>query len=157
MSKSHAAYNVIAGEMQLKTSQVSAVSGLLEDGGTVPFIARYRKEATGLLDEIQIGTIRDRLLQLQELDKRRKTIISSLTERALLSPGLQKAVLGAQDLTTLEDVYLPHRPKRRTRSLIAREKGLEPLAQVLLQQEQLLPLLIHLVPMTLWIRDGVPE
>lgn len=125
----------IAREMQLKTAQVTAVTTLLDDGGTVPFIARYRKEATGLLDEVQITAIRDRLLQLSELDKRRKTIISSLTERNLLSATLHKAVLAAPNLTVLEDVYLPHRQKRRTRSLIAQEKGLEPLARTIFQQD----------------------
>ena len=127
--------DIVSKEMQLKTGQVAAVETLLEDGGTVPFIARYRKEATGLLDEIQIAAIRDRLLQLAELDKRRKTILNSLTERDLLHPALHKAVLAAPNLTILEDVYLPHRLKRRTRSLIAREKGLEPLAQAIFQQD----------------------
>jgi len=127
--------DIISKEMQLKDGQVAAVETLLEDGGTVPFIARYRKEATGLLDEIQIAAIRDRLVQLAELDKRRKTIINSLAERDLLQPALHKAVLAAPNLTILEDVYLPHRLKRRTRSLIAREKGLEPLAQAIFQQD----------------------
>lgn len=127
--------DTIAREMQLKPSQVTAVATLLDDGGTVPFIARYRKEATGSLDEIQITTVRDRLQQLSELDKRRKTIISSLTERDLLSARLHKAVLAAPNLTVLEDVYLPHRQKRRTRSLIAKEKGLEPLARAVFQQD----------------------
>lgn len=127
--------NSIAAEMQLKPAQVAAVANLLEDGGTVPFIARYRKEATGLLDETQITIIRDRLLQLAELDKRRKAIIGSLTERNLLTQELHKAVLGAPDLRILEDVYLPHRVKRRTRSLIAREKGLEPLARLIFRQD----------------------
>jgi uncharacterized protein len=125
----------IATEMQLKPAQVATVAGLLEDGSTVPFIARYRKEATGLLDEVQITGIRDRLLQLAELDKRRKAIIGSLMERDLLNPKLHKAVLGAPDLATLEDVYLPHKLKRRTRSLIAREKGLEPLARLIFEQD----------------------
>jgi uncharacterized protein len=127
--------DIVAQEMQLKTDQVMSVATLLDDGGTVPFIARYRKEATGLLDEIQITAIRDRLLQLAELDKRRKTIISSLTERNLLNATLEKAVLAAPNMTVLEDVYLPHRQKRRTRSLIAQEKGLEPLARAIFQQD----------------------
>ena len=127
--------NSIATEMQLKPAQVAAVAGLLEDGGSVPFIARYRKEATGLLDEIQITAVRDRLLQLAELDKRRKAIIGSLSERDLLTQELHKAVLSAPNLTILEDVYLPHRVKRRTRSLIAREKGLEPLARLIFKQD----------------------
>jgi len=128
--------NSIAGEMQIKPAQVAALVTLLEDGSTVPFIARYRKEATGSLDEIQIAAVRDRLQQLAELDKRREAIISSLTERDLLNPKLHKAVLDAPNLTILEDVYLPHRIKRRTRSLIAREKGLEPLAHIILKQDK---------------------
>ncbi len=128
--------DIIAREMQLKAGQIKAVATLLDDGGTVPFIARYRKEATGLLDEVQITTIRDRLRQLSELNKRRKTIISSLTERDLLSAALHKAILAAPDMTLLEDIYLPHRQKRRTRSLIAKEKGLEPLARAIFQQDK---------------------
>ncbi|MFH1020072.1 MAG: Tex family protein, partial [Pseudomonadota bacterium] len=100
------------------------------------FIARYRKGATGLLDEIQITVIRDRLLQLSELDKRRQAIIASLSERELLEPKLHQALLGAANLTILEDLYLPHRPKRRTRSSIAMEKGLEPLARAIFRQDQ---------------------
>ncbi|MDR9502549.1 MAG: Tex family protein [Desulfurivibrionaceae bacterium] len=128
---------IIARELQIKGGQVAAVATLLEGGGTVPFIARYRKEATGLLDETQITAVRDRLLQLAELDKRRQTIITSLSERDLLDPKLHQAVLSAPSLTTLEDIYLPHRPKRRTKSLIAREKGLEPLAGALFGQEKM--------------------
>ena len=128
--------NSIAGEMQIKPAQVAALVTLLEDGSTVPFIARYRKETTGSLDEIQIAAVRDRLQQLAELDKRQEAIISSLSERDLLNPKLHKAVLDAPNLTILEDVYLPHRIKRRTRSLIAREKGLEPLAHIILKQDK---------------------
>ena len=127
--------NIIARELQLKRGQVEAVATLLEDGGTVPFIARYRKEATDLLDETQITAVRDRLQQLGELDKRRQAIITSLTERDLLDDKLRDAVLAASDLSILEDIYLPHRLKRRTRGLIAREKGLEPLARALIEQD----------------------
>ena len=127
---------IIAQELKIKTGQVAAVATLLADGGTVPFIARYRKEATGLLDEIQIAAIRDRLLQLAELDKRRQAIIASLGERELLEPKLHQALLGAANLTILEDLYLPHRPKRRTKSIIAMEKGLEPLARAIFRQDQ---------------------
>ena len=127
---------IIAQELKIKTGQVAAVVTLLGDGGTVPFIARYRKEATGLLDEIQITAVRDRLLQLAELDKRRQAIIGSLSERELLEPKLHQALLGAANLTILEDLYLPHRPKRRTKSIIAMEKGLAPLAQAIFRQDQ---------------------
>lgn len=114
---------IIAHELQIKSSQVAAVATLLNDGGTAPFIARYRKEATGLLDETQITAVRDRLLQLVELDKRRQAIITSLAERELLDQNLHQALLAASNLTILEDLYLPHRPKRRTRSIIAMERA----------------------------------
>ena len=127
--------DIIARELQIKTGQVTAVAALLNDGATVPFIARYRKEATGLLDEIQITAIRDRLSQLAELDKRRQAIIASLSERNLLEPQLHQALLAAPSLTLLEDLYLPHRPKRRTRGMIARERGLEPLALAIFKQD----------------------
>lgn len=127
--------DIIARELHIQTSQVAAVATLLNDGGTVPFIARYRKEATGLLDEIQITAIRDRLSQLAELDKRRQAIITSLSERDLLAPQLHQALLAAPSLTLLEDLYLPHRPKRRTRGMIARERGLEPLARAIFRQD----------------------
>ena len=126
---------IIARELQIKGDQVAAVAELLEGGATVPFIARYRKEASGLLDETHITAVRDRLLQLAELDKRRQVIITSLSERNLLDDRLRAAVLGAPNLTLLEDIYLPHRPKRRTRSFIAKEKGLEPLARTLFRQK----------------------
>jgi len=126
---------IIARELQIKTGQVAAVAALLHDGATVPFIARYRKEATGLLDETQITAIRERISQLAELDKRRQAIIASLSERDLLEPQLHQAILAAANLTLLEDLYLPHRPKRRTRSMIAKERGLEPLARAIFRQD----------------------
>ncbi len=122
----------IAAELKLRPDQVAAVAGLLEEGGTVPFIARYRKEATGSLDEVAITAIRDRLEQLQELEKRRSAIIKSLKERNLLEAGLERKILAADSLTVLEDLYAPHKPKRRTRATIAKEQGLEPLAELLL-------------------------
>ena len=125
----------IAQELNIQVGQAAATAALLGDGATVPFISRYRKEATGLLDETQVTTIRDRLGQLAELDKRRQAMIASLTERDLLSADLTAALQAASSMTVLEDIYLPFRPKRRTRSLIAREKGLEPLAQSLLAQK----------------------
>ncbi|HDL85535.1 MAG TPA: RNA-binding transcriptional accessory protein, partial [Candidatus Acetothermia bacterium] len=117
-------------------TQVRAVASLLLDGATVPFIARYRKEKTGSLNEVAITSIRDRLAQLAELDKRREAILSSLAERDLLTDELRVAVEGATTLPALEDIYLPHRPKRRTRATIAREKGLEGLAKLIFSQEQ---------------------
>ncbi|MBX9689986.1 MAG: RNA-binding transcriptional accessory protein [Candidatus Obscuribacterales bacterium] len=126
-SDSHAAR--IAAETQILQRQVSAVLDLLAEGATVPFIARYRKEASGSLDEVQIMTIRDRAQQLEELDKRREAILKSLSERNLLSPELQVKVDAAVTLTELEDLYLPFKPKRKTRAGTAREKGLEALAR----------------------------
>jgi uncharacterized protein len=124
----------IAGELSLRPAQVGAAAKLLEEGGTVPFIARYRKEATGLLDEVAIAAIRDRLAQLGELDARRQSILKSLEERNLLTEELRGKVDGALTMATLEDVYQPFRPKRRTRATIARERGLEALAELVLAQ-----------------------
>ena len=122
MLNTHAA--VLASELAIKEEQVHAVSSLLDEGATVPFIARYRKERTGSLDEVTISSIRDRLAQLAELDKRREAILSSLEERDLLTEDLRMAIAGAVTLSALEDIYLPYRPKRRTRATIARERGL---------------------------------
>jgi len=125
----------ITKELSLQPRQVAAVAVLLEEGGTVPFIARYRKERTGELDEVQITSIRDRLEQLGELDKRRETVLSSLEERKLLTGELKAKIGAAETLATLEDIYLPFRPKKRTKATIAKERGLEPLAEILWPQE----------------------
>ena len=125
----------IAGELHIAHKQVQAVESLLAEGATVPFIARYRKEMTGSLDEVAITSVRDRLAQMAELDKRRDAIIKSLEERGLLTDELKAAVAGAQTMSVLEDIYLPFRPKRRTRATIAREKGLEQLARTLFVQD----------------------
>jgi uncharacterized protein len=126
----------IAEELELKPQQVLATAALLDEGATVPFVARYRKEATDSLDEMAIAKIRDRLHQLGELDKRREAVLKSLNERELLTDELQNKILAAETLSVLEDIYLPYRPKRRTRATVAREQGLEPLALKLLAQEQ---------------------
>ena len=126
----------IAEELEIKPQQVLATAALLDEGATVPFVARYRKEVTDSLDEVAITTIRDRLHQLRELDKRREAILKSLHERELLTDELKDKVLAAETLTILEDIYLPYRPKRRTRATVARERGLEPLALKLFAQEQ---------------------
>ena len=107
-------------ELNLKVHQVAATAQLFAEGATVPFIARYRKEATGELDEVQITAIRDRLEQMRAIDERRASILASLKERNLLSPALEKAVNAADSLTVLEDIYLPFRPKKRTRATIAK-------------------------------------
>ena len=133
MDQNHA--RRIADELDLNIWQVEAAGRLIEDGATVPFIARYRKEATGTLDEVAVTAVRDRSAQLLELDKRREAILGSLTERGLLTDELKAGIRGAETLSALEDLYLPFRPKRRTRGTAAREKGLEPLATRLLEQD----------------------
>jgi uncharacterized protein len=124
----------IAAELTLRPKQVLATVELLEGGATIPFIARYRKEVTGSLDEVAITAIRDRLNQLKELDDRRESIIKSLEERELLTDELKEQIMQAETMAVLEDIYLPYRPKRRTRATIAREKGLEPLAEIIFAQ-----------------------
>jgi uncharacterized protein len=125
----------IAQELKLAQGQVAATVNLLDDGASVPFIARYRKENTASLDEVAITSIRDRLSQIRELRDRRHAILESLEKRGLLTEELRLAILTAETMTTLEDIYLPYRPKRRTRATIAKEKGLEPLALHLWGQE----------------------
>jgi protein Tex len=125
----------IAIELGLRPKQVNAVALLLEEGATIPFIARYRKEATDSLDEVAVAAIRDRLEQLAELDSRRDAIFRSLEERGLLTDELKEKLEASQTISVLEDIYLPFRPKRRTRATIAREKGLESLAQRLFAQD----------------------
>jgi len=123
----------------IRLEQVRAVAALLADGATVPFIARYRKEATGSLDEVAITNIRDKIHQLNELNERRRTVLDSLEKNGHLTDDLKQRVLAAETMAVLEDIYLPFKPKRRTRGIIAREKGLEPLALLLLEQNGLDP------------------
>ena len=125
----------IAAELNLMHKQVRATALLFDEGATIPFIARYRKEATGSLDEVAIGAIRDRLSKLIELDKRREAILKALEERGQLTDELKEKIAEAESLTVLEDIYLPYRPKRRTRATIAKEKGLEPLALLIFSQD----------------------
>ena len=127
----------IAHELSIKPAQVQATAQLLKEAATVPFIARYRKEMTGSLDEVVITAIRDRLLQLEELESRRDAIIKSLVERNFLTDELREKIIAAETLAILEDLYLPFRPKRRTRATIAREKGLEPLAAGIFTQDDM--------------------
>ncbi len=124
----------IADELSVRSAQVEATAKLIEEGSTVPFIARYRKEVTGNLDEVQVIAIRDRLDQLKQLDERRAAILKSLEENNHLTPELEKAVKEAEVLSKLEDIYLPYRPKRKTRGMKAKEMGLEPLAMLILEQ-----------------------
>jgi len=129
----------LAKELAARTDQVSAAIALLDDGATVPFIARYRKEATGGLDDIQLRLLEERLRYLRELESRRETILASIEEQGKMTPELKKAIENAEDKTLLEDLYLPYRPKRRTKAQIAMEAGLEPLANSLLDDPTLSP------------------
>ncbi len=124
----------IAEQLGLGQRQVEKTIELLEQGATVPFIARYRKEATGSLNEVQITAIRDLLIRLKELDKRREAILSSISEQGKLTPELEQQILSAATMTELEDLYLPYKPKRRTRATMAIERSLEPLANELQKQ-----------------------
>ena len=128
---------MMSGELGIASGRVGAVVSFLDEGATVPFIARYRKEATGSLDEVTITAIRDRIARLKDLDDRRDSILASLEERGLLTDELKERILAAATMTELEDIYLPFRPKRRTRATIAREKGLEPLAELIFEQSPL--------------------
>jgi uncharacterized protein len=124
----------ISREINVQPRQVQATARLLEEGATVPFIARYRKEVTGSLDEILIAAVRDRLAQLEILDKRRTAVLKSLKDLGKLTGELENRILLAETLAVIEDIYLPFRPKRRTRAAMARQRGLEPLAILLFEQ-----------------------
>ena len=132
MQEAHA--TTLVSELGLTSAQVQATVALLDQGDTVPFIARYRKEATANLDEVAIVSIRDRIEQLRALDKRREAVLRSLEEQGKLTDDLKAKVMAAATLSVLEDLYLPYRPKRRTRASMAKDKGLEPLAKVLWAQ-----------------------
>ncbi|MDR3100642.1 MAG: RNA-binding transcriptional accessory protein, partial [Paraburkholderia sp.] len=122
----------IASELTVQPRQVAAAVQLLDEGATVPFIARYRKEVTGNLDDTQLRTLEERLLYLRELEDRRATILASIEEQGKLTDELRAAIEAADSKQVLEDLYLPYKPKRRTRAQIAREAGLQPLADALL-------------------------
>src|SRR3954452_21940809 len=122
----------IALELNVRVPQVSAAVALLDDKATVPFIARYRKEATGGLDDTQLRLLDERLTYLRELEDRRAVVLKSIEEQGKLTPQLTAAITGADTKARLEDLYLPYKPKRRTKGQIAREAGLEPLASQLL-------------------------
>jgi uncharacterized protein len=128
-------YRIIAEEMNLRAIQVANTVELLDGGNTVPFIARYRKEATGKLDEEQIRAIEERIRYLRMLEERKATILKSIEEQGKLTPELEARIKAVMKLQELEDLYLPYKPKKRTRATIARERGLEPLAEMILQQE----------------------
>ncbi len=125
----------IANLLNLHSKDVTATIRLLDEGGTIPFISRYRKEATGGLDEVQIANIRDEIERLRQLESRRESILNSIESQGKLTEELKKSILEAETLSKLEDLYLPYKPKRRTKATIAKEKGLEPLAQFILEQK----------------------
>ncbi|HEY0176325.1 MAG TPA: Tex-like N-terminal domain-containing protein, partial [Pedobacter sp.] len=125
---------IIAAELAVTEKQVIATIELLDEGATVPFISRYRKELTGSLDEVQVAAVRDRFQQLRELDKRREAILKALTALGKLTPELEAQINAAENINVIEDIYLPYKPKRKTRASEARRKGLEPLALLILEQ-----------------------
>ena len=127
----------IANELGLPLKRVQAAIELLQDGNTIPFIARYRKEATGGLDEVALRAIEDALEKATALDARKKTVLKSIADQNLLTDALRKQIESCEDLRALEAIYLPYKPKRRTRASIARQRGLQPLADLLIQQEKL--------------------
>ena len=127
---------IIAERLNISAKNVDGTLALIDEGCTIPFIARYRKERTGGLDEVQISAISDQYERLKELQKRKETIVKTITEQGKMTPELEKRIDDTWEATTLEDIYLPYRPKRRTRAQVAREMGLEPLAVILLQQRE---------------------
>lgn len=130
---------IIAAELAVTEKQVLATIDLLDEGATVPFISRYRKEVTGSLDEVQVAAVRDRFQQLRELDKRREAILKALVSLGKLTPELEAQINTADNITAIEDIYLPYKPKRKTRASEARRKGLEPLAFLIFEQDKLNP------------------
>ncbi len=126
---------VITGELGVKRWQVDAAVKLIDEGNTIPFIARYRKEVTGTLDDAQLRTLYERLVYLRNLEEKKEQVLSSIEEQGKLTGELKKQILAAETMVVVEDLYRPYRPKRRTRAIIAKEKGLEPLAQIILAQE----------------------
>ena len=145
----------IAEELSVTSKQVSAAILLLDEGATVPFIARYRKEVTGGLDDTQLRQLEERLYYLRELNERRKTILDSIRSQGKLTPELEKAINEADTKTLLEDLYLPYKPKRRTKAQIAREAGLEPFADALLDDRSLIP--EHIATGYIDAEKGVPD
>ena len=125
----------IARALNLSLKQVSNISDLHAEGSTIPFIARYRKEATGNLDEVVIGNVIDQIRYFNDLAKRKETILKTIEEAGKLTPALQKRIEDSIDATELEDIYLPYKPKRKTKATMAIEKGLEPLAKVIFEQK----------------------
>ena len=127
---------LISTALNITERQVESTLNLLNEGATIPFISRYRKEMTGGLDEVQIGNIKERYDKLCEITKRKETIINTIEEQNKLTPELKKRIEETWESSTLEDIYLPYKPKRKTKAEIARQKGLEPLAITLMMQRE---------------------
>ena len=132
-------HQLISEKLGISPKQVSSTIALLEEGATIPFLSRYRKEATGSLDEVAIANIKDEKEKFEELEKRKATILKTIEEQEQLTPELKNAIDNCYDLNQLEDIYLPYKPKRRTKAMIAREKGLEPLAKIIIKQYEVDP------------------
>lgn len=128
---------IVSQELSLAEKQVRTTIALLDEGATIPFISRYRKELTGSLDEVQITAIRDRIQQLRDLDKRKEAVLKSIADQGKLNPTLEEQVKSAETMALLEDIYLPYKPKRKTRASVAREKGLAPLADLIFAQNNI--------------------
>lgn len=135
----HQISQIIASELNVGTHQILAAITLLDEGNTIPFIARYRKEVTGGLDDTQLRHFENRLVYLREMDDRRQTILKSIEEQGKLTDELREKILVCESKTELEDLYLPYKPKRRTRGQIAIEAGLEPLAELLWNDPSQIP------------------
>ena len=126
---------IIAQRLGIGLPQVQGTVRLLREGATIPFISRYRKEATGSLDELQVGAIKEQLDRLTELEARRQTVLTTIEGQGRLTPELRRRIAECWDAVELEDIYLPYKPKRRTRATVARERGLEPLAEIILDRK----------------------
>lgn len=145
---------IIAAEIKARPEQAAAAIGLLDEGATVPFVARYRKEVTGGLDDTQLRDLAERLVYLRELDARRDTILGSIREQGKLTEELETKIAGAATKAELEDIYLPYKPKRRTKAEIARERGLGPLAEAILNNRSLVPADVALAYVTAEVGDA---
>ena len=131
----------IAAELGVRANQVEAAVKLIDEGCTIPFIARYRKEATGALNDEQLRDLYDRLVYLRNLEEKKQTVLASIEEQGKLTEELRSQILAAETQVAVDDLYRPYRPKRRTRATIAKEKGLEPLANILMLQMLKTPVL----------------
>ena len=125
----------LAEELNIKPAQAQAAVKLIDEGNTIPFIARYRKEATGALNDEVLRNLSERLVYLRNLQEKKESVIASIEEQGKLTEELREQILSAETLVVVEDLYRPYRPKRRTRAMIARERGLEPLANLILLQK----------------------